>query len=135
MQGDISGCVYGRNARGALGVHSAINSQVSSGDVRRFRTGDEHHHRGDLLNASIAVERRGGLLRYRPITRGRIQIRVDRTRLHVVDRDAPTPDLSGESLGKHLYGALRGRVGHKPRSSSALAHARTNIDDSSTITQ
>jgi len=42
----------------------------------------------------IAVECCGGLLRYRPIARGRIQIRVDRTRLYVVDRDAPAPDLS-----------------------------------------
>jgi hypothetical protein len=55
MQGDISGCVYGLNARAVLGVHSAINGQICSGDVRRFGTGDESHHCGDLLNAPIAV--------------------------------------------------------------------------------
>jgi hypothetical protein len=33
MQGDIPGCVYGLNARIALGIHSAINGQVRTGDV------------------------------------------------------------------------------------------------------
>src|SRR5438309_1919309 len=49
----------------------------------------------DVINVSVAVECCGGLLRFRPIARGGIQIRVDRTRLHVVDRDAPAPELSG----------------------------------------
>jgi hypothetical protein len=75
----------------SVGVNSAINGQIRIGDVRRFRTGDEGHHCGDLLNVPIAVERCGGLLRYRPITRGGIQICIDRTRLHVVDRDARPP--------------------------------------------
>jgi hypothetical protein len=72
MQGDISGCVYGLNACAALGIHSAVNGQIRSGDVRRFRTGDERHHGGDLLNAPITVKRCGGLLWDRPITRGGI---------------------------------------------------------------
>ena len=46
---------------------------------------------------AVAVECGGGLLRHRPIARGGIQIRVDRTRLNVVDRDAPAPDLSGQA--------------------------------------
>src|ERR1700674_2555274 len=83
-----------------LGVHAAINCQVRAGDVRRFRTGDERHHRGDLINMPIAVERCGGLLRYRPIAGGGIQIRVDRTWLDVVDCDTPAPDLSGQTLSK-----------------------------------
>ena len=33
----------------------------------------------------------GGFLRYSPITRGGIQIRVDRTRLNVVDRNPRLP--------------------------------------------
>jgi DNA-binding HxlR family transcriptional regulator len=32
-----------------LGVSSTIDGQVCAGDVRRFRTGDERHHRRDLL--------------------------------------------------------------------------------------
>src|SRR5260370_29874647 len=77
------------------GIHSAINGKIRSRDVGGFRTRDKRRHCGDLLNMPIAVERSGGLLRYRPITRSGIQIRVDRTRLDVVDRDAPGPDLSG----------------------------------------
>src|ERR1700687_2895931 len=76
-------------------IHSAIHGKIRSRDVGGFRTGDKRRHCGDLLNMPIAVERGGCLLRYRPITRGGIQIRVDRTRLDVVDRDAPFPDLSG----------------------------------------
>src|SRR2546425_5189164 len=71
---------------------------------------------------AIAVECCGGLLRHRPIARRRIQFRVDRTRLHVVDRDAPAPDFSGQRLSKHLDGSLRARVGHKPGRRDALTY-------------
>ena len=57
--------------------------------------GDKSDHGSDLINVPVAVECGGGLLRYRPIARGGIQIRVDWTRLNVVDRDAPAPDLPG----------------------------------------
>src|SRR5580692_4785081 len=76
-------------------IHSAIHGKIRSRDVGGLRTRDKRRHCGDLLNMPIAVERCGGLLRYRPITRSGIQIRVDRTWLDVVDRDAPAPDLSG----------------------------------------
>ena len=61
----------------------------------------------------IAVERRGRLEAPPNRPRG-IQIRVDRTRLDVVDGDTPAPDLSGQPLRKDLYGPLSGRVGYKP---------------------
>ena len=77
------------------GIHSAIDGEIRPRDVRGLRPGDERHQRGDLIDTPIAVERGGGLLRHRPVTRRGIQIRVDRTRLNVVDRDAPAPDLSG----------------------------------------
>src|SRR5260370_21139333 len=92
------------------GVHSAVDRKIRPRNVRGLRTGDERHHRCDLINMPIAVERRGGLLRYRPISRSGIQIRIDRTRLDVVDRDTPTPDLSGQPLSKHLHRSLRGPV-------------------------
>src|SRR5712672_766077 len=78
---------------------------------------------------TIAVECSGGLLRDRPIARGGIQFRVDRTRLHVVDRDAPVPDLSGQRLSEHLDGSLRARVWHKPGRRDTLTHGRTDHDD------
>ena len=77
----------------------------------------------------VAVECGGGLLRHRPIARGGIQFRVDRARLHVVDRDAPAPDFSGQRLSEHLDGSLRARVGHKPGRSDTLTHGRTDHDD------
>src|SRR5260370_5187466 len=107
--------------------------QIRPGDVRGFRTGDERHHCGDLIYMPIPVERCGGLLRYRPITRGGVQIRVDRTRLDVVDGDAPAPDLSGQRLSEHLDGSLRGRIGHKPGRNGTLADGRTDHDDATTI--
>src|SRR6266404_4530792 len=81
----------------------------------------------------VAVERRGGLLWYRPLARGGVQLRVDRTWLHVVDRDVPVRDFSGQRLSKYLYGSLRGRVGHKPGHQDTLTHRRTNHDDATTI--
>ena len=116
-----------------LGVHAAIDCQVRAGDVRRFRSGDECHHRGDLVNSAIAVECRGGLLRDRPIARGGIQISFDRTRLDVVDRDAPAPDFSGQRLSEHLHGPLRGRVGHKPGHQDSLAHGQADHDDATAV--
>src|SRR5438876_1004548 len=78
------------------GIHSAINGKIRPGNVGGLRTGDERHQGGDLFNMPISVERGGSLLRYRPIARGGIQIRVDWTRLHVIDGDAPAPNLSGQ---------------------------------------
>ena len=85
------------------GIHSAINGKIRPGNVGGLWPGDERHQGGDLFNMPISVERCGGLLRYRPIARGGIQIRVDWTRLHVIDGDAPVPDLSRQSLSEDLY--------------------------------
>src|SRR5258707_459301 len=104
------------------GVHSAVDRKIRPRNVRGLRTGDERHHRCDLINMPIAVECRGGLLRHRPISRSGIQIRVDRTWLYVVDLDTPTPDLSGQPLSKHLHGSLPGRVGYQPGCLDTLAH-------------
>src|SRR5882724_5041619 len=111
------------------GIHSAIHSKICSGDVRRLRTGDKRDHCSDLLNVPEAVECGGSLLRHRPLARRGIQLRVDRTRLHVVDRNAPAPELSGQRLSKYLYGSLRGRVGHKAGHKHTLTHGRTNHND------
>src|SRR5258708_37626915 len=70
---------------GWLGVHSAIDCQVRASDVRRFRTGDECHHRGDIVNMSIAVECGDGLLWHRPITCGGGQIPIDGGRPDIID--------------------------------------------------
>ena len=60
---------------------------------------------------------------------GEIQIRVDWTRLNVVDRDASAPELSRQRLSKYLYGSLRGRVGHKPGRQDTLTYGGTDHDD------
>src|SRR5262249_23952142 len=93
QQGGYAGHGLSELSASLSGVHSAIHGKVRAGDVRRLRTGDERHQRSDLINVPVAVECCGGLQRYRPIARGGTQIRVDRARLHVVDRDAPAPDL------------------------------------------
>src|SRR5258708_6239766 len=110
-------------------VHSAIDRKIRPGNVGGLRTGDERHQGGGLINAPIAVESCGGLLRHRPIARRGIQVRIDRTRLYVVDCDTPTPDLSGQSLSKHLHGSLRGRVGYQPGRLDTFAHGRADRDD------
>src|SRR5580700_3261371 len=105
--GALSMCVGSR-------IHSAIHGKIRSGNVRGLRTGHERHQRSHLIGATEAVQCRDSLLRYRPIACRGIQIRIDRTRLHVVDRDAPAPELSGQRLSKYLHGSLRSRVGHQP---------------------
>src|SRR5882724_8441429 len=97
------------------GNHSAIHVKIRPGYVRGLRPGDKRHQRGDLINVPIAVECGEGLLGYRPIARGRIRIRVNRTRLDVVDCDAPASQLSGQPLSEHLDRSLCGRVGHEAR--------------------
>src|ERR1700740_1755931 len=81
----------------------------------------------------IAVECCGGLLRYGPIARSGIQIRVERPRLDVVDRDATAPYLSRQPLSKYLHRPLRGRIGHKSRRLDTLSHGGTDIDDATAI--
>jgi hypothetical protein len=75
-------------------IRATVNGQVRACYVGRFRASDECDHRGDLFDVTIPIERRVGCLGRRPITCGRVQIRVDRARLNIVDRDAPTPNLS-----------------------------------------
>src|SRR6266446_9055071 len=113
----------------ASGIHSAVHGKIRAGNVRGLRSGDKRHHRGDLIHTPVTIKRCGGLLRHRPITRGGIQFRVDRTGLHVVDRDAPAPDLSGQRLSEHLDGSLRARVWHKPGRRDTFTHGRTDHDD------
>src|SRR6202166_2389359 len=111
------------------GNHSAIHVQIGPGYVRGLRTGDKCHQRCALINVHIAVEGWEGLLRYRPIARGWIRIRVDRSRLDIVDGDAPAPYLSGQSLREHLDRSLCGRVGHKAGRQCTLAYGRADRDD------
>src|SRR5260370_27383744 len=54
------------------------------------------------IHTPVTIKRCGGLLRNGPITRRGIQFRIDRTGPHVVDRDAPAPDLSSPRLIQHL---------------------------------
>ena len=53
-----------------LGIRPAIHGKIRPGNVRGLRTGDKRHQRSDLIDVPVAVECRGGLLRYRPIARG-----------------------------------------------------------------
>src|SRR5438132_116919 len=111
------------------GIHSAIHGKIRPSDIGRLRTSDKRDHGSDLINATEAVECGGGLLWHCPLARGGIQLRVDRARLHIVNRDAPAPELSGERLSKYLHGSLRGRVGYKARHQDTLTHRRTDHND------
>jgi hypothetical protein len=71
----------------SLRVRATVCSQIRAGDVRRLRASHERDQCDDFVNRSVAVERCVGLLGCRPIARRRIQIRVDRTGLDIVDRD------------------------------------------------
>ena len=115
------------------GIHSPVNGKIRPGNVGGLRTGYKRNQCSDLINLTVTVERGDGLLRHCPLACGRIQIRVDWTRLHVVDRDAPAPYLSRQRLSKYLHGSLGGRVGHKPRSQDSFTHGRTDHDDATTI--
>ena len=65
--------------------------QMLRSDPTFDRTGDKRDHCSDLINVPVAVECSGGLLRHCPLARRGIQLRVDRTRLNVVNRDASAP--------------------------------------------
>src|SRR6266852_6846518 len=121
----------GLNLRSSIvsGIHSAVLGKIRAGNVLGLRSGDKRHHRGDLIHTPVTIKGCGGLLRHRPITRGGIQFRVDWARLHVVDRDASAPDLSGQRLSEHLDGSLRPRVRHKPGRRDTFADGRTDRDD------
>src|ERR1700675_372358 len=114
------------------GNHSAIHVKIRPGYVRGLRPGDKRYQRSDLINVPVAAERCEGFLWYRPLARGGIRIRIDPTRLHVVDCDAPARHFSGQALSEHLDRSLCSRVGHEARRQGALAHARADGDDATT---
>src|SRR5260370_988523 len=114
------------------GNHSAIHVKIRPGYVRGLWTGDKRPQRGDLINVPIAVECCEGLLRYRPLARGGIRIRIDRTRLDIVSCDAPVPHLSGQPLSEHLDRSLCGRIGHEAGRQGTLTYGRTDHDDAAT---
>src|SRR6202790_4505803 len=75
------------------GNHSAIHVKIRPGYVRGLRPGDKRYQRSDLINVPVPVECCEGPLRYRPIAIGGIRIRVNRTRLAIVDCDSPPSHL------------------------------------------
>ena len=77
--------------RERLSIHSAIFGEVRPANIGGLRTGDESHHRRDLINLPVAAECCGGFLGYRPLAGCGIQIRVDWTRLNIVDRNTRHP--------------------------------------------
>src|SRR5882762_8129678 len=111
------------------GIRSAIHGKIRPSDVGRLRTGDKRNQRSDLINVPVAAECGGRLLWRCPIARRGIQLRIDWTRLNVVDRDAPAPELSRQRLSKYLYGSLRSRVRHEAGCHDALAQAGADHDD------
>src|SRR5271156_4870502 len=108
------------HAQRASGIHSAVDGNIRTSDVGRLRSGDKRDRVGDLFHTPVTIKRCGGLLRNGPITRSGIQFRVDRTGLHVVDRDAATTDFSGERLSEHLYGSFRACVWYETRCRDAF---------------
>jgi len=131
--GDAFSCWLSLRFRGMVRVGSTIHGQIRSGYVCGFRTGYERNQCGDFVHGAIAVERCVGLLWRRPITRGGIEIGVDRTRLYSVDRNGAATDFPGQSLGEHLDGSLGSRVGSEPRSHHPLADAGADIDDPAAV--
>ena len=87
-----------------------VNGEICTGDVCRLGTGDKCDQGSDLINSSVTVKRCDCLLRCCLIARSRIEVCIDRTRLHVVHRDASAPNLSGQALRKHLHSTLGRRV-------------------------
>src|ERR1700726_27394 len=110
-------------------IRSAIHSKTGPSDVGRLRPGDKRDQRSDLVDGAVAIQRSVCLLRGCPFAGSGIQICVDRTRLNVVDCDAPAPELSGQRLTKYLYGSLCRRVGHEARRHDTLAQTGTDRDD------
>jgi hypothetical protein len=73
------------------GIGATVDGQARARDVGGFRPGHERHQRSNLIHMPIAFERCVGDLGCCPIARRGIQIRIDGTRLNIVDRDARLP--------------------------------------------
>src|ERR1700745_3429496 len=116
-----------------LGIRSAVYGKIGPSDVGRLRTRDKRDHGSDLINVTVAAECGGGLLWRCPLARRGVQLRVDRTWLNVVDRDATAPELSRQCLRKYSYRPLRGRVGDEAGRHNTLTHAGTDHDDATAI--
>jgi|HubBroStandDraft_2_1064218.scaffolds.fasta_scaffold84480_3 hypothetical protein len=58
--------------RSWLSVRAAVNGQVRTGNVCRFRTSDERDQRGNFVDSPIPAESGIRFLRCRPIARGGI---------------------------------------------------------------
>src|SRR5580704_3103724 len=84
-------------ADGSSGVGSAVDGEVGTGNVGRFRSGDERHEGGDLVNGAVALQRCESDLGLGPIACGGVEVGVDWAGLYVVDGDAANADLPGQS--------------------------------------
>src|SRR5271165_5584780 len=79
------------------------------------------------------MQRCACLLGSSPFACSRIEFRIDRAGLDVVNGDAPVSDLPGQPLREHSYGSLGCGIGHKPRRHDALADTRTDRDDAAIV--
>src|SRR5258705_8007095 len=73
------------------GIHSAIHSKIRPGNVRRFRTSDECHHRGDLVNLAITPESCARLFPHPPIGPAGSAIPAQPARTRPAPRTSPPP--------------------------------------------
>src|SRR5580658_1110101 len=82
---------------------------------------------------SIAVQGCVRQLRRGPVACRGIEIGIDRAWLNIVHRDASASYFAGQSLGKHLDGALCRAVGGESRSHVALPNTRADRDNATTV--
>ena len=106
-----------------LGICTAINRQVRSGNVGRLWACDKGYQCCNLFHLTITVQCRHGFLRRRPIAGSGIKIGIDGAGLDVVHRDATASDFSGQTLCEHLHGAFGCCIGGQSRRQIAFAYA------------
>src|SRR5690349_11537524 len=113
-----------------LGVEAAVDRERRAGDVGCRRACEEGNSRCDLLRLAITSERGGRRLGSREVSIAcRVHIGIDRSRLHVVDGDAPWAEIAGPAARITENGGFRCAVVAYSRKGRALADDRADRDD------
>ena len=112
---------------------TAVDVDHRAGDERRFVARKEGGQRGDFIGGAIAAERNQRHQDFRKIPVGRVEIGVDRSRLHDVDQNVALGQILCPAARKALHRRLGRAIGRCTREGRGVAVDAADDDDAATV--
>src|SRR5690606_32179930 len=101
------------------------------GDEAGLRASEPDHHAGDLLRATVSLDRHEAVQNLAHRTGGRVGIGIDRAGLHHVAREPARAEVERKAARQALQGGLAHRIGRHAGDRHPVTVDRADDDDPS----